>query len=81
MIICENLPANFDILYNEAMVKVESKCDTDQMRFVVHLPEGEKEIYLIADHLKNESWHEAYKGETPMAETLGKLIERYNNSL
>lgn len=81
MIHCEDMPAHFTIRYNQQQVNVDSKCEMDQVRFVVHLPGGDKEIFLLADHQKNESWHEAFKGETPVAAALGKLIEQYNNSL
>lgn len=81
MIICDNLPPQFSIRYKGALVTVEPKCAMEQMRFLVHLPGEDKEIFLLADHLKNETWHEAYKGETQLADALGKLIEQYNNSL
>jgi hypothetical protein len=69
---CNN---DFNIPYKQTYVKVKPFCESSDVHYKVYLFEKELKIQLHKDEMGRHRWHEFNKGETDLANELGRLIE------
>ena len=70
-----NCDKDFNIPYNRTYVKVKPFCESSDVHYKVYLPEGEVKVQPTAEPDGSNRWREFNKGETELAQLLGKLIE------
>ncbi|MDQ6815199.1 MAG: hypothetical protein M3040_15795 [Bacteroidota bacterium] len=72
-----HLPPSFYIYDGEKEILVSQDVGSNENCFIVHL--DEREVKLRSEGIKKKLWIEQGKGATPLAFTLGKLIESRKN--
>lgn len=70
---CDN---DFNIPYNRTYVKVKPFCESSDVHYKVYLSDKELKIQPYIDDMGISHWHEFDKGETELAQELGRLIEK-----
>lgn len=69
---CDN---DFYVPYKRTYVKVKPFCESTEVHYKVYLPENEVKLQMVCDESGATHWREYSKGETSLANELGKLIE------
>jgi len=69
---CDN---DFYVRYKRTSVKVKPFCESSDVHYKVYLPDQEVKIQSVTDEKGDVSWTEYKKGETDLANELGRLIE------
>jgi hypothetical protein len=70
-----NCDKDFNIPYNKTYVKVKPFCESSDVHYKVYLPAGEVKVQPIPQPDGSNRWREFNKGETSLADELGRLIE------
>jgi hypothetical protein len=71
MMNCDN---DFYVRYNRTYVKVKPFCESSDLHYKVYLLDQEVKIQSVTDENGDVRWIEYKKGETDLANELGRLI-------
>ena len=69
---CDN---DFYIPYDRTYIKVKPFCESTVVHYKVYLPQGEMKVQPYFDEQGTRHWHEFQKGESQLAQEIGKLID------
>jgi len=69
-----NCDKDFYVRYNRTYVKVKPFCESSDVHYKVYLLDQEVKIQPVPDDKGDIRWIEYKKGETALADELGKLI-------
>jgi len=70
-----NCDKDFYVRYNRTYVKVKPFCESSDVHYKVYLLDQEVKLQSVTADNGNVRWIEYKKGETDLANALGRLIE------